>query len=206
MDSMAKEDKASEAIYFWPQGQDTITASQADGGLKEYEHELGFFREQLKGKTILDLGSGTTDKFARELNEAGIDAKVISLSPDLLTSHSAKAQRERAAPNWRMSGVSTIAQQLPFKDASFDMIFGVYSVTYYAPEEHDVKAWVREIGRTLKSGGEARLYPVHDGGSGKDTENIKNAAKKVNIKFSVSINEKDNDKYYLLTKPVAATP
>lgn len=203
MDSFAKEDKTSEERYFWPQGQDTITASHADGGLEEYESELGFSREQLKGKTILDLGSGTTDKFARELHEAGIDARVISLSSDLNTSHSAKTERERVAPNWKISGVSAIAQRLPFKDEAFDMIFGVYSVTYYAHGEHDVKAWVREIRRTLKPGGEARLYPVYDEGSGKDTENIKNAAKKVNLGFSVSTNKGNNGEYCLLTKPVA---
>lgn len=188
--------------YFWPFGQDTITASHADAGLEEYEHEFCFSREELKGKTILDLGSGTTDKFAREVKQAGIDAKVVSLSPDLHTSYGARSSREKVAPDWKIRGVAAIAQQLPFKDNSFDMILGAYSVTYYATTEKDVNAYVREIKRVLKKGGEARLVPVYDNGSGRESELIKKAAEAVNLSFLIPVDKESayNHQYYLLLK------
>ena len=51
-------------------------------GIATYEKQLMFDRKDLEGKKILDLGAGPEVKFAKELGESGINAEVISLSPD----------------------------------------------------------------------------------------------------------------------------
>lgn len=47
--------------------KDYLKGTLTDRGLQEYEVILGFKEEELEGKTVLDLGSGATEKFARDL-------------------------------------------------------------------------------------------------------------------------------------------
>lgn len=191
-DNVDKDVELPPEAFGYLKGHDTITETHADNSLKVYEVDLGFSREQLAGKTVLDLGTGTTDRLARELKEADIDTNVVSLSPDLHTSTGAKYALELEHPGWRRRGVSGIAQRLPFQDNSFDMILGLYSVTYYTWSESQMQAWVREFARTLKPGGEVRLGPAYTDNVhafGKDFEKIKHAADSVNLSFSAPIKE-----------------
>ncbi|HEX9664784.1 MAG TPA: hypothetical protein VGA49_03075, partial [Patescibacteria group bacterium] len=69
-------------LTFWPL---TILIGPEGGrGLAEYEAELLILRGELRGKIVLDLGCGCTEKFAREIHQAGINCQVISVSPDYI--------------------------------------------------------------------------------------------------------------------------
>ena len=130
---MGKERLASG----FDQGSIYLSTPREGRGLNLYEYDLGFKRQELAGKTILDLGSGFREKFSRELKEAQIDATVISLSPD----YDYKSVRDLvtevhvAGPlkglNWERRSVAGIGQVLPFKDESFDVVLGEFSVTKY---------------------------------------------------------------------------
>lgn len=132
--------------------------------LEDYEGYLGFKRENLNGKTILDLGSGETELFLRELKNSGIDANVISLNPDYSIERFRKTMEK--IPNWQKKSVAAIGQELPFKDEIFDQIFALYSITIFSnpnPQFGNPEAarhWMSEIIRVLKPGGEARLAPI----------------------------------------------
>lgn len=145
----------------------TINSGPEKGrSLRSYEEMLGFRKEDLIGKTVLDLGAGPGALFSKELKASGIDADVISFSPDF----SDQKERDRLAPTMseRISkllvlekaegvggAVAGVAQQMPFKDGSFDKVLALFSVTTWAMG--DYRIWLPEIVRTLKSGGEARM-------------------------------------------------
>lgn len=86
-------------------------------GLKEYLELFHLDLEDLKGKTILDLGSGQST-FAQEVKEKGIDAKVYSLDVDF-------GEVESQEDIERIRGV---AQHMPFEEKSFDLILASNSV------------------------------------------------------------------------------
>jgi len=144
--------------------QDSTERGGRERGLELYEIYLGFKKEELEGKDVLDLGSGETEKFERELKEAGVSANVIPLNPDY-SAGSFKNKLE-TTPGWQGKTVAASAQEMPFKEESFDRIFALYSVTVFShpflhPEE--AKKWMSEIARVLKPGGEARLAPAAEG-------------------------------------------
>lgn len=151
---------------------DTTDRGGRERGLEAYEGYLGFSREELKGKTILEIGSGETERFSRQLKEVNIDAKVVALNPD----YAKDRYREKihAIPDWAGKSVAATGQELPFNDETFDKVFGLFSLTVFAspssftgnPEA--TKHWLSEIIRVLKHGGEARLAPM--GGWRADTQ------------------------------------
>lgn len=170
----------------------SLDYSHADNGLSVYESMLGFKKEQLENKKVLDLGTGQTDRLARELRDAGINATVVGVSPDLFTAFS-RNDLKVLFPEWRRQAVAAIAQKLPFKDESFDVILGLYSVTYCSWWPEQVQAWASELGRVLRPGGEARLAPVYRDGEadrafGQDYQVLTNSAQTAGL--VVNINEK----------------
>lgn len=186
-------DKNESSYYALEYAEDSITATHSDNGLKRYEDYLDLSRANLQGKTILDLGVGRTDRFARELKEAGIDANVIGLSPDFkdsYTRHALEHETQKTSPGWRRKAVAGIAQQLPFKDETFDLVVSLYALTYYSWFPEQVQAWVSEIGRVLRGGGEARLAPNckkrRSGAFGENYEILKDSAKKAGLEVQVS--------------------
>jgi SAM-dependent methyltransferase len=187
---MSDDSKYENAGYWYREG--TID-EHMEGGLLEYEEDLGLNHEDLEGKTILDLGAGTTEKFARDIKEAGIKAKVYSLSPDY---NDVGYILPRRYPNWRGNRVAAIAQRIPFKENSFDLIVSTYAVTYAANGTPMVQKWVSEIGRVLKPGGEARLGPHYGGGGGlgSNFENLLNNAKTNNLDVDIK------EHYFILRK------
>ncbi|TSC75235.1 MAG: hypothetical protein G01um101430_558 [Parcubacteria group bacterium Gr01-1014_30] len=143
--------------------------------LSDYEKALDFKRDELAGKKVLDLGSGENENLSREL--ADQNTNVVSLNPEY---YKAKmGQKVTRLPDWQRKSVAGEAEALPFKDKTFDRIFGLYSVSRFsepsylewAEEKQDmhqklrqedkqqVLNWLSEIARVLKVGGEARLYP-----------------------------------------------
>ena len=133
--------------------------------LKTYEGYLGFKRDDLKGKTVLDLGSGKTELFSRSVRDNGINTNVISLNPDYSLEKSRQSIKEKA--DWGKKSVAAIGQELPFRDEFFDKILAVYSVASFSNPHKEIgnpeaaEKWVSEIVRVLKPGGEARLAPIN---------------------------------------------
>lgn len=178
--------------------RDSLAGEYADNSLEVYEKVLGFKRSELENKMILDLGTGQTDRLARELKEAGVYAEVVGISPDLLTS-SEKNKLQDLFPNWERQAIVGIAQCLPFQECSFDMVLGLYSVTYCSWYPEQVRAWISEIGRVLKPRGEARLGPVYrdppaENAFGLNYEILLKAARSKRLKAEI------NKSYILLRK------
>ncbi|HEV7423812.1 MAG TPA: methyltransferase domain-containing protein, partial [Candidatus Paceibacterota bacterium] len=127
---------------------DTTQAMRKPGGrdLSNYKEFLDFDEKDLEGKTVLDLGSGSQEKLTRNLQEAGIEAKVVSLNPD----YSIPKYRRiiNSQEDWQRKSVASVAQDLPFRDNTFDFILGLESVTMYEDafeKPLSAEAWSREI-------------------------------------------------------------
>ncbi len=57
--------------------------------------------------------------------------------------------------------MAAVAEVLPLGDESVDVILALYSLTYYTWDPVQARAWINEMGRVLKPGGEARIGPVY---------------------------------------------
>ena|SRR3989344_5502625 len=138
----------------------TLQSNPPEGrGLKTYEETLGFRISELKGN-VLDLGSGRRELFRKEAEAANKNIKVVSLNPD----YSDEDYRvlQKFAGNTSERSVAGLAEQLPFKDETFDYIFANFSVSVYSdPKQMDKfgHMWVNELNRVLKANGEAIIFP-----------------------------------------------
>ncbi len=112
-------------LSFYSQG--TIEhQKQPEGGreLSEYEKQLLFDRQELEEKAVLDLGTGPEAKLAKQLEESGVKAEVISMSPDFLQKeHRVKAKESFPEGNF----VAGTGQALPFKDKSIERVQKMYN-------------------------------------------------------------------------------
>lgn len=121
----------------------------SDGELRDYINFFGISPEMLRGKTVLDVGAGKTEKFSREAAKYG--ALVYSISPAY---SSAKARKTVSSqPDWQKRSVAARAQQIPLKDQSFDLITALYSVSYYVEDEKEQLQCLKEMTRVLKESG-----------------------------------------------------
>ena len=137
------------------EGTTENTGSLEGRSLFEYEQTLGFQKKDLSGKTVLDFGSGPTERLSRELKDNNIDANIISVNPDYKT----KRYRDQVttSPDWQKKSVAAVGQELPFLDNSFDEVLALYSVSSYVDDRFDQV--LLEIYRILKPGGTARIAP-----------------------------------------------
>jgi ubiquinone/menaquinone biosynthesis C-methylase UbiE len=152
---------------------DTTQAMRKPGGrdLADYKEFLNFDEKELNGKTVLDLGSGSQEKLTRNLKEAGVEAEVVSLNPDYILPKYRNIINNQE--DWQKKSVAAVAQSLPFKDESFDVILGLESVAMYEDafkKPLSAQAWSKEIARVLKPGGEARLAELLGMGAEKRQE------------------------------------
>jgi SAM-dependent methyltransferase len=106
-----------------------------DGRLRSFEHGL-------------ELGAGT-GYFSLNLLQAGVlgSATCTDISPGMVETLESNAQRLGLDVDARVAD----AEDLPFDDASFDLVFG-HAVLHHLPDLD--RAW-REIHRVLKPGGVA---------------------------------------------------
>jgi len=137
---------------------------QPDGGrdLAMYEEQLGFTREQLLGKRVLDLGAGPEAKLARQLAAECITSLVTSFSPDYSTkNHRAQVKAtggerpKEAYAEWLVSGKG---QELPFRDDSFDVVLGLHVAEHVSVA--DSVRILGEINRVTTPGGWARFGTI----------------------------------------------
>ncbi|PIT88820.1 MAG: hypothetical protein COU29_00360 [Candidatus Magasanikbacteria bacterium CG10_big_fil_rev_8_21_14_0_10_36_32] len=158
--------------------QDFRDACLTKRGLSEYMDIFDITDDEMDdpNMTMLDLGSGLKQEFARQAKEEGYKSKIISVDPrlglsleedlSLLSRHSPReigriSERISARQNLPDNSLSAIAQALPFKDKSFDRVFALWSVPYYiitTPEE--IKIVLKEMLRVVKDGGVIKAHPL----------------------------------------------
>lgn len=147
---------------------------QTDRSLAQYEKELGFKIEDLKGKIVLDIGSGYHERFSKEAAKHG--AVVVSINPNLKKlefREAAKKGVELTDPilkrivdklrlwKWQEKSVAAKADELPFRNESFDKVLALFSVPYYSPKtKEEFRKVFDEALRVLKPGGEATFNPL----------------------------------------------
>lgn len=125
-----------------------------------YEKVLNLDSAKLQGKTILDLGSGASEEFKSGIRERKIDAEVISLNPSL--GPDTQSGKDARLMSTKERAVAGIAEKLPFKERTFDLVISVYAIPLWFPHgntEINTQAF-SEITRVLKDGGEARIFPA----------------------------------------------
>ena len=128
-----------------------------DGGNLELKTKKTFERylsvldlnlEELKCKKILDIGAGPGE-FATEAKRHGID--ITSIDKVIGGTGVEKVT------NKEITYVAGIAEELPFKDESFDLVVSV--AAYNGVSLEDFVNRLGEVRRVLKSGGEYRFGP-----------------------------------------------
>jgi ubiquinone/menaquinone biosynthesis C-methylase UbiE len=149
-------DPENNISEFWHKGTIEHQRQPLGGrGLSIYEKQLLFDRHELSGKKVLDLGAGPDVKFAKELKQSGIQADVVSLSPDFVDEKYLKEVKKSFPEGKFLAG---LGQNLPFGDESFDKIFA-FHVQEHISQEVLLK-FVSEIARVLKRGGDAKIGPI----------------------------------------------
>jgi len=134
-----------------------------DRSLEEYCRYFNFTPEELKGKKILDIGSGKKETFSKEAAKYG--AEVVSISPELRRWYKRKRLKGWLISDseWQRRSIAARAQKLPFKDNYFDIITAVYSIPHYSPSHQDTYVSIQEMLRVLKKGGKVYIAPINDG-------------------------------------------
>ena len=127
-------------------------------GLAEYEATLNFNRDELRNKTVLDLGAGPKLKLYNELKDIG--ARVISMSPDFSNPVHAIRARISTDLQGKDNMVAAVGQRIPFQDETFDAVF---ALNCHIPFGTTIlRATLTEMARILKKGGTARIGPFYE--------------------------------------------
>ena len=135
--------------------------------LEHYKEVLRLPVEDWKGKLVLDIGSSADERFSKQAAQKGI--KVISLNPELKESEILNLSKASIwdSLRWKKKqrkSAAGIAQELPFKDNSFDAEVSVFGIpAYLPPYESEYHTTFKEIIRTLKHGSSAYFYPILEG-------------------------------------------
>lgn len=135
---------------WWEQFAKDTNISSRD--LAKYQKYLQITHDdlhQLKGKTVLDIGSGENQTMQREIKSQYPTIHLVST-----TLH------HREGMPTESPTVVAYAQEQPFADESFDEVWALFSTPYYLPDVASLTAVFQEIVRVLKPGGWARIAPV----------------------------------------------
>ncbi|HST20334.1 MAG TPA: class I SAM-dependent methyltransferase [Blastocatellia bacterium] len=123
--------------------------------LEPYIHSFADF-QSANGKTVLEIGVGAGADFQNWCEYAahatGVDLteKAISLTDERLKLNSVPPEKYRL--------LSTDAENLPFDDNSFDIVYS-YGVLHHTPDTYRA---FEEVFRVLKPGGSIRAMIYHD--------------------------------------------
>ncbi|MDO8523110.1 MAG: methyltransferase domain-containing protein [bacterium] len=142
-------------------------------GMSEHFEDFGLSIDDLRGKKILDIGSGL-NQLANELKEDNLD--ITSLDPLYALSAEErealyedyedgseelqKLLHQLKSENRSSKLVAGRSDALPFANDSFDLIISHYGSPFYAEDAEKVTQFFSELNRVLRSGGEARIYPT----------------------------------------------
>ncbi len=132
-------------------------------GIKEYLEKLNITRKDIRGKHVLDLGSGPTARFAQEV---GRNAFVVSMSPD----YSVDIYRSwiSGQQSANVHAIAAIGEELPFRTArgkkGFDLVLMLHVTEWveWAMYYANFLSIVDEGVRVLKKGGRMIIFPVYE--------------------------------------------
>ncbi len=127
----------------------------------------------LQGKRVLDVGCGLTPYVDDSMFQACYRAGIEFYGVDPKLSDGFKLglfdrAKIRATGGGKMNphppgierGIGTMAHELPFDDASVDMILSCYLLFIWIDDEAALEAIFREFERVLKPGGDIRVFPA----------------------------------------------
>jgi ubiquinone/menaquinone biosynthesis C-methylase UbiE len=139
------------------------TSKDLDRSLEEYVELTGIPIGELRGESVLDIGSGGKESFSKQAAEQ--DVKITSLNPALKDEAHRSLLKDPASDlnPWQKRSAAGLAQELPFADNTFKAEVGLYSLTNYwhFPEDYDrYNIALRDIVRTLSQNGKAYMYPL----------------------------------------------
>jgi SAM-dependent methyltransferase len=147
--------------------------AHTDRGVGEYLRFLNLGREDLEDKKILDIGAGL-GKFAEGAAKENISNKIYSLEPflsiakeEIISGTKEKTDYSAEALKAKEKMVAGIAEEMPFKENTFDLVLSLYAMPLYAISKMSVLNFFRNIIKITKNGGEIRLYPINRTRKGK---------------------------------------
>lgn len=138
---------------------------------------LGLRDEDLKNKTILDIGSGSAEFAGLIEKKPELAARVISLDPKYNLENLQKILEEgeivanmetikdtiKKIKENKLQAIAALSEDMSFlKDESMDFIASHFSVPWHCDDPQKLKKRIEESIRILKSGGEIRLYPIDE--------------------------------------------
>lgn len=165
----------------------------------EYEEKFKVKFAEMKGQTILDIGSGKGD-FFEKASKHGV--KVVSINPEFKKGKDSVNIKDLTHPE---GDVGARAQEMPFADNSFDSEFALYSVPYWLPDNHkqlkgiferEYERCIDEIIRTLKPNGKAYIYPIDEENKNITRKILESRSDKINSTFDTF----DGDRLLVLIK------
>jgi ubiquinone/menaquinone biosynthesis C-methylase UbiE len=155
----------SEQRPFWTSYQPGFRSSASPIGTPEFFREVEEHRYRLephipevarfaywRGRDVLEVGCGIATDGAR-FARAGADYVGVDLSPTALELARRRFELEGLAGRFEHAS----ATELPFEDASFDLVYS-HGVIHHIPETERA---VEEFHRVLRPGGEAVVMLYH---------------------------------------------
>ncbi|MFA6007100.1 MAG: class I SAM-dependent methyltransferase [Candidatus Shapirobacteria bacterium] len=131
-----------------------------------------------QNSVVVDVGSGWNQELSADLENLNMGIKTISLDASLAISPegiegvnykkgenggdthrvSEEEQRERLLKT-RENSVAAVMPEIPLKDGVADLVVDCYGPATYLGDEKWAE-YVSEVGRILKNGGEAHMFPI----------------------------------------------
>lgn len=142
-----------------------IIPSEKEVKFNQYINEFNLNVEELKGKKVLDIGSGNNPVFVSQCLERGITQDIYGIDLDVFFSdfeyYSEEGRRmypkkEVLASEAKKHYLQAKAESLPFKLNSFDLIL-MRAVIY---PEMDLDKVFYQVSLVLKPGAEFKIFPV----------------------------------------------
>ena len=158
---MTTESLKERVRSYWQAEPCGTSTAEAEAGTRQFYAEVEQRRYELEpfipafaeferwaGKRVLEIGVGLGTDFTR-FARAGADLTGVDLTEAAI----AAVRRRLELEDLEAELCVADAEQLPFPDASFDLIYS-WGVLHHTP---DTPAAVAEVRRLLKPGGEARV-------------------------------------------------
>jgi len=152
-------------------GHESSSESLREATLERYKKGLGLNEEELKGKKILDLGSGESE-FIKYLIDEGITAEAYGI--DI---HIDEDEVEERFKNHILKG--NFEEGLPVKNIDYIVSVGAVSNAFWGEEESmNIRGIIDNSLASLKEGGEIRIYPIQEAAGATPLEGLQASQEK----------------------------